>query len=85
MYTFCVEYIQYITQYYGADWIGMFATFFSLYLLGEKKRVGFIFGCVAAIAWLVFSYFAGSIPGAIANGVFAVLNLRGYFRWGKDK
>ncbi|MEK7616127.1 MAG: hypothetical protein AAB420_02895 [Patescibacteria group bacterium] len=36
---------------------------------GSKIRIGFVIGAVAAASWAVFSWFAGSIPGVIANVV----------------
>ena len=70
-----------IPHFYGVDWIGMVATFTSLWLLGEKKRVGFVIGAIAAACWAVFSYFAGSIPGVITNVVFFFLNIYNLRKW----
>ena len=70
-------------QYYGTDWLGMVFTFANLYLLGDKKKIGFVFGFFASICWLAFTIMANSIPGAFANAVFAFLNIRAYIKWGK--
>ena len=61
----------------------MVATFASLWLLGEKKRFGFVIGALAAASWGIFSWLAGSVPGVIANVVFFFLNLYNLSKWSK--
>ncbi len=73
-----------IAQYYGVDWVAMISTILSVYYLGSKKRVGFIWGIVASIAWLIFAGFVASLASLIANSIFCILNMRGYFNWEKD-
>lgn len=73
-----------IFKYYGFDWVGMVATFASLYLLGEKKWYGFIFGAIASAAWAIFSYMAGSWASLIANVVFFFLNLVNFWKWKRN-
>ena len=34
---------QQISQYYGSDWLAMIATFMYLYLIGNRKRVAFVY------------------------------------------
>jgi nicotinamide riboside transporter PnuC len=70
-----------IFKFYGFDWIGMVATFASLWLLGEKKWHGFIFGALASIAWVIFSLLAGSWGSLLANIVFFFLNLINLWKW----
>lgn len=68
-------------KYYGFDWVGMVANFASLWLLGDKKWYGFVFGALASFCWGVFSLFAGSWPSLIANVVFFFLNLINLWKW----
>ena len=70
-------------QFYATDWLAMFLTFVAFYFLGEQKKVGFIFGMLANIAWLIFAILAGSIATVIANIVLFGLNLRGFLKWKK--
>ena len=56
-------------------------TFTSLWFLGEKKKIGFVFGAIAALAWAVFSYLAGSWASLIANIVFFFLNIYNLNKW----
>ena len=71
-------------QYYGVDWIGMGATFFSLYWLGDKHWYGFAIGAVAALCWAVFGFMTNSIPATTANVVFFFLNIRGLVKWRRE-
>ncbi len=72
-----------LLRYKGMDLAGFVLTFASLLMLGNKQRAGFLVGCVASVAWAGFSVQAESIPTLTANGVFLVMNLRGYLRWSK--
>ncbi len=73
-----------VTGYYGVDWLAMTMTFSSLYLLGQKSRIGFVFGILANISWFTFGIMAHSIANSIANVIFVFLNIRGYRRWRKS-
>ena len=70
-----------LLRYNGADWTGFALTLCSLHLLGDHKRVGFLLGAAASVAWALFSWQAESTPTLIANGVFLTLNLRGWSKW----
>ena len=70
-----------LLRYNGADWTGFALTLGSLYLLGDHRRVGFLLGAVASVAWAAFSIQAESTPTLIANIVFFTLNLRGWAKW----
>lgn len=72
-------------NYYGVDWLAMFSTFISLYLLGKKNRYGFIFGLVANISWMTFGIMAQSVANVVANILFTGLNIKGYYNWGRQK
>ncbi|MBT5855665.1 PnuC protein [bacterium] len=76
--------LETITQYYATDWVAMFTSFFWLYLVGNQKRSGFLFGIAASVAWFLFGMLTHSPASMIANIVFLVLNIRGYLKWGQD-
>jgi len=68
-------------QYHGIDWIVTLTVFAGLFLLGDRKRAGFIVGMISSAFAFAFSFQIESI----ANGVTAVmlffLYLRGYLKW----
>lgn len=72
---------EFLGNYYGLDWLGMCGTFFAIYLIGEKKRHGFLFGVTGNIAWMAFGILAASTANVIANIIFMTLNIRGYLKW----
>ena len=74
-----------VFNYYGVDWLAMFSTFISLYLLGKKNRYGFLFGLLANFSWMTFGVMAQSVANVVANILFTGLNVRGYYNWGKTK
>ena len=72
---------QLASKYYGTDWAAMCFTFGQLFLLGNGKRVGFVFGILATISWTAFGIMAGSIANPIANTIFLIMNVRGLLKW----
>lgn len=68
-------------QYYGIDYIAMFLTFAAIYLVGSKKRYGFLFGLVGNALWVIYAVLAESIPIFVVNIVLWILYLRGYIKW----
>jgi len=70
-----------IARYHGTDIAGFVLTFISLQLLGSKRRSGFLVGAASGVCWGAFSYLAESLPTLVANGVFLLMNLRGWWRW----
>lgn len=71
-------------NYYGLDWVAMMASLAFLFLIGNKKRYGFIIYTIANIAWIVVNYMAGIWPGVILNIIMIGLNARGYLKWEKN-
>lgn len=74
-----------VVQYYGVDWAATILTFLAIYLLGEKKRSGFVFMIAGNAAWLVLGWLTQSAAMLIANFGFFVLNMRGLVKWGRDR
>lgn len=72
---------HYALQYYGIDWIITLTGFTAIFLLGDKKRGGFILGMIASFFGLIFSFQVGSIANGISSTVLFVLYGRGYMRW----
>ncbi len=68
-------------QYYGLDWIGMIAAFFSLWWLVNKHWSGFVVGALAALCWAAFGFLTGSPPAFFANVIFFFVNIRGLLKW----
>ena len=75
--------IESALQYYGLDWIGMIATFLSLWWLGDKHWSGFLVGAIAALSWAAFGFLTESAPALFANVVFFFVNIRGMIKWRK--
>ena len=77
--------IELLTQYYGVDYLAMFLTFIAIYLVGSKKRYGFMIGLVGNSLWMLYSVWAVAPAIFIVNLVLGILYLRGYIKWGDDK
>ena len=75
---------QILLKYYGIDWLAMVFTVLSICYLGEKKRIGFVYGLLANVCWFIFGVLAVSIANPVANTIFLVLNIRGYLNWRRE-
>jgi hypothetical protein len=70
-----------MTQYYGADWIATVLSVASVWMLGSRRRNGFLVMIAGNGAWMAYGLLAPNVPIILSNVVFAVLNLRGYMSW----
>lgn len=73
--------LETLSKYYGLDWIGMIGSLYFLFLIGNKKRYGFIIYVIANIAWLIVNYMAQIWPGVIVCIILIGLNIRAYTKW----
>ncbi len=72
------------TKYYGFDWLAVLIGVIGMWKLGSKKRSGFIFYMIAAMAGFVFALLAHTIAYMIVNVITFFLQLRGFLKWRKD-
>ncbi len=70
-----------LTRYYGVDWLVTVTVFLGVFLLGDKRRAGFLVGMISAFASLVFSFQVGSVANGVTSVVLFVLYARGYAKW----
>lgn len=71
-----------IGPYFGLDWIGMALSLYSVYLLGNKNKKGFIVYIIANIIWMALGiFFMSSVGLLIGNIAFLLINIRGYLQW----
>jgi hypothetical protein len=70
-----------LLAHHGIDWIGMASTLIALWLLGNGRRAGFIYGMASNVAWAAFGISVASLPTVLANVVCLLLSLRGWLRW----
>jgi hypothetical protein len=70
-----------LSQYYGVDWLAMCLTFTAIYLLGGKRRAGFVVMMTGNLLWCAIGTWAHSYAMIIANLGFLAMNIRGYVKW----
>ncbi len=67
---------------FGIDWAIMILNLYSYYLIGCKKKIGFLLGIIGSIiGLLLFSLVIFSIPMIIMYLSFAALNYINYKKW----
>ena len=72
-----------LMRYDGIDFVGMALTFASLLQLTRRQRSGFLIGAAANAVWLVFGVRSQSGGTVLANGLFGLMNLVAWWRWGQ--
>jgi nicotinamide riboside transporter PnuC len=73
-----------MTQYLGLDWLAMCLTFFAIYLLGNKNRLGFAVMITGNVCWSTIGLWAHSYAMVLANLGFLAMNVRGIFKWSRQ-
>ena len=73
-----------MNKFYGLDWVVMLLNLYSYYLIGNKKKFGFILGVIGCIAGLLmFILMTVSIPMILMYICFGILNIINYKKWMK--
>lgn len=70
-----------MSDYHGIDWLAMCLTFSAIYLLGSKRRTGFVIMMAGNVLWCAIGAWAHSYAMIIANLGFFAMNLRGFVKW----
>jgi hypothetical protein len=74
-----------IFAHYGIDWFAMALSLYGAYLLGDKKKIGFVIFAISNIVWVVLgAFFMSSYGMAIGNFLFLLINVRGFIEWNKQ-
>lgn len=68
-------------EYYGIDWIAALFLICYWYYNGEKKRIGFVFGILASICWIVYAYLSNSLANIIINLIGMTFFIIYFFKW----
>ena len=73
-----------LLQFYAVDWLATVAGLTGVYLIGSKKRIGFLIMMVASLSWLTVGFLIHSLALIVGSTVFFSLHIRGWWRWRKD-
>jgi hypothetical protein len=68
-------------NHFGLDWLAMALTFVAIYLLGNKRRSGFVVMMAGNLGWIAVGVTATSVAMVIANAGFFSMNVRGFLKW----
>jgi hypothetical protein len=75
--------LSWLSQYDGIDLPATAVTFVGIWLLGNKHKAGFLCTILGNLLWLIIGLRIRSSGLLIANLGLAVLNMRGYRKWGR--
>lgn len=68
-------------QLYGIDWVATVCGLTGVYLIGSKKRVGFLIMMVASLSWMTVGFIINSLALILGSAVFFSLHVRGWLKW----
>ena len=74
-------FLDLFTKFYGIDILAMFLTFSGIYLIGNKKKFGFLVALLGNVIWVSLGFWVQSFGLIFANFVIVLLYLRNYIRW----
>ena len=63
------------------DWVGTGLLLVSLYLLGKKKRAGWLIGIFGNLAWMAVGLKIGMNSLLFVGFVMALFNVKGWLEW----
>ena len=70
-------------NYYGTDWVTLLCNLIAIWLIGNGRKHGFIFGLMACSADFAFGYLAQSSAIMAGSLLFTVFNIRAFYKWKK--
>lgn len=68
-------------QFYGIDWLATVCGLTGVYLIGSKKRIGFLIMMIASLSWLTVGFIINSLALIVGSTVFFSLHVRGWIKW----
>lgn len=67
--------------YYGLDWIAFLSGVYGMYLISEKRRIGFIFQGVSVVCAVIVSFIASQYGFVVSNFVMLGVVVYGFLNW----
>ena len=68
-------------QLWGIDWLATVCGLTDVYLIGSKKKVGFLIMMVASLSWMTVGFMINSLALILGSAVLFSLNVRGWLKW----
>ncbi len=75
---------EFFTKFYGIDILAMLITFTGIYLIGNKKRYGFMVASIGNLIWVTLGFWVQSIGLMFANIVIILIYIRNYIKWNNN-
>ena len=72
-------------NYYGLDWLAMLLGFLGMWLLGQKRKVSFIFTGLGMVSALAVAILSSQYGFMVANSIMIVLSIRNYVLWYREE
>lgn len=70
-----------LLNYYGLDWLAMLFGFYGMWLLGQKRKVSFVFTGIGTVFALCVAVLSSQYGFIVANLIMMFLSTRNYVLW----
>lgn len=67
-----------------ASWIGNALVLYAMYLIGQKRRSGWLYSIAGNAAWCTYAVADGLPSVLFIDGIALLLAVRYYFLWGSN-
>jgi len=72
-----------LTKFYGFDWLASIGILLGIFLIAEKRRIGFLVMAIGSLLWIAYAVITGSAAQIISNIILVIINLFGWWKWKK--
>lgn len=74
-----------LSTYYGLDWLALFTGFIGMYLITQKKQIGFLVSSVSCLSGFTVALISMQFGFVFYNIILIALMLKGYAEWNEDE
>jgi nicotinamide riboside transporter PnuC len=72
-----------MTLWNTLDWTATILSLYSIWLITDLKKAGFLVGIASSIMWITIGINSNLIGLMVLNFVIIILYIKGYFSWSK--
>jgi nicotinamide riboside transporter PnuC len=72
-----------MTLWNALDWVATILSLYSIWLITDLKKTGFLVGVTSSIIWIAIGINSNLIGLLVLNFVIIVIYIKGYFTWRK--
>lgn len=76
--------MEFLTAYYGLDWLSAAVGLIGLYFVTEQKALGFLLTALSVLLAATVAVMAGQYGFLVANAATLIIVTRGFLKWRRN-